>query len=282
MKKIIKKKKVLNKVVTSFRPAIRSRHPTHNPLRNQLQRLPFRSLIRFGSTTPSEDKRVELNSVEAIKNSSSKLRMKNCFKQSKVKTADWIYSSSVEEIKSFLKINSETGVVMKSHYGSRGKGNTLIKTGGELIKWFSTHPGLNDYIVEKFYNYSREYRLHCDKNGCFYTCRKMIKSDTPDDKRWYKNNDNSVWIMEDNPSFDKPINWDNIVSECVKAVVSCGLDFGAVDLRIQSAKDRNGRKRKEPDFIVLEVNSAPSFGEVTLEKYLERLPILLKNKKNGQ
>lgn len=245
-------------------------------MRTQLAKLPFRSLVRLGSTTPSEDKRTELNSIEAIKNSSSKLRMKNCFTKGGVKTADWIQPKSKDEIRNFFNKNKESGIVLKSHMGSRGRGNILARTNAELEGWLNQHNDIGSYIVEKFYNYAREYRLHVDKDGCFYTCRKMIKSDVPENKRWYKNNDNCVWIMEDNPSFDKPSNWNTVISECVKACVAVGLDFGAVDLRIQSAK-----AGKNPDFIVVEINSAPSFGEVTLQKYLERLPKLLKDKHNN-
>jgi glutathione synthase/RimK-type ligase-like ATP-grasp enzyme len=269
------KKKVLN----GYRPQIRSRHPSHSPLRTELIKLPFRSIVRLGSTTPSEDNRVELNSVEAIKNSSSKSRMKKCFTEGKVQTAIFIQPKSKDEVLKFFKEHQETGIVLKSHFGSRGNGNTLVRTKEELDKWINQNGNnLGSYIVEKFYNYSREYRLHIDKNGCFYTCRKMLKGDAPPEKRWYRNNDNSVWIMDNNPQFDKPVNWDKVVEQSVKALKSCKLDFGAVDLRIQSAKDGKGKVRQEPDFIVVEINSAPSFGEVTLEKYLERIPQLLKEK----
>ena len=46
----------------------------------------------------------------------------------------------------------------------------------------------------------------------------MLKSDAPEEVRWYRNDAHCVWIMEDNESFDKPVNWDSIVEECVKSV----------------------------------------------------------------
>lgn len=203
--------------------------------------------------------------------------MKNAFKTNNVKTADWIQPKSVDEVKAFFNTNKEDGIVMKSHFGSRGLGNTLIKTQEELNNWLAVHP-VNNYIVEKFYNFNREYRLHVTADGCFYTCRKMLKKDVPKEKRWFRNDQNSVWIVEENPDFDKPVNWDAIVQECVKALKAVGLDFGAIDLRVQSATDGKGSKRPNPDFIVLETNSAPSFGEVTLRKYQEILPQLLTKK----
>ena len=137
---------------------------------------------------------------------------------------------------------------------------------------------LSKYIFEKYYNYNREYRLHVSENGCFYTCRKMLKTEAPQEARWYRNDEHCVWILEDNESFDKPVNWDKVVEESVKSLKAVGLDFGAVDLRIQSSKKANGEVRDEPKFIVVEINSAPSFGDKTTEKYIEELPKLLINK----
>ena len=73
-----------------FRPRIRSRHPSHSPLRRgTLPLFPFKSVIRFGSSKEFEDDRIEVNTVNAIKNSSSKLLMKQCFTKGKVQTAQW-------------------------------------------------------------------------------------------------------------------------------------------------------------------------------------------------
>jgi D-alanine-D-alanine ligase-like ATP-grasp enzyme len=137
---------------------------------------------------------------------------------------------------------------------------------------------LNNYIFERFYNYSREYRLHVTEDGCFYTCRKMLKSETPEEERWFRNDSNSVWVLENNPSFDKPINWNEVIEHSVKALKAVGLDIGAVDLRIQSSKHSNGDTRDYCDFIVLEINSAPSFGDITAEKYAVELSRLINKK----
>jgi hypothetical protein len=45
----------LEVVVEIYRPMIRSRHPSHAPLREVMERLPFRSVIRMGSTTELVD-----------------------------------------------------------------------------------------------------------------------------------------------------------------------------------------------------------------------------------
>jgi glutathione synthase/RimK-type ligase-like ATP-grasp enzyme len=109
----------------------------------------------------------------------------------------------------------------------------------------------------------------------------MLKNNTPQDQRWRRHDDNSVWILETNEKFDKPVNWDDIVNESVKALNSVGLDIGAIDLKVQSRLDKFGNVRKNPKFIILETNSAPSFGEITSQKYLIEINKLLLNKKQN-
>jgi glutathione synthase/RimK-type ligase-like ATP-grasp enzyme len=302
------------KNLTRFRPIILSRHPSHNILRSINKTLPlfsFRSIIRFGSTTETEKYNnkykkieVEINTPDAIKNSSNKLLMKQCFTEHNVKTADWwqvrdhgnsFINRIVPNSDSISKDNLPYPIVAKHIFGSRGRGNTLIENQEELETW-SKGKTLSNYIFEKFYNYNREYRLHVTKDGYFYACRKMLKSDTPENDRWFRNDSNSIWVTEytveknekgeiigynesvENPEFQKPTNWKDIVSECVKALNSTGLDFGAIDLRIQSAKTPKGKVRENPEFIVIEINSAPSFGEITSKKYTSIITKLLTEK----
>jgi D-alanine-D-alanine ligase-like ATP-grasp enzyme len=275
-----------------YRPVIKSRHPSHSKLRSRngrlLSLLPFKSVIRFGSSKELDDtiinggNRIELNTIEAIKNSSNKLLMKTCFTNDEVKTADWYLNTGSNFMKSSTGEDKNIEelpypIISKHIRGSRGTGNKKHNNLEELQTWIEGKD-LSNYIFEKFYNYNREYRLHVSKDGCFYTCRKMLKRDCPVNKRWFKNDSNSVWIMEENDSFDKPVNWDIIVVECIKALTSVGLDFGAIDLRIQSSKNNKDVVRDDPKFIIVEINSAPSFGEVTLEKYIEVLPKLLIDK----
>lgn len=284
------------KKFNSFRPYVYSRHPTHDVLRNKtLPLFKFRSVIRLGSTTDVADsvtnggRRVEINSIKAIRNSASKLLMKRCFAQAGVKTAQWytaetlgggyLFHESDNNQNETDLANLPYPIVAKHHFGSRGTGNHLLKTREELEAWLRGKT-LSNYIFEKFYSYSREYRLHTTENGCFYTCRKVIKEETPADKRWFRNDSNSNWITEGNQLFDKPSNWNTIVAECVKALKAVGLDVGAFDVKVQSAAKENGRMRENPEFIILESNSAASFGEITAKKYIEELPKILTAKFN--
>jgi carbamoylphosphate synthase large subunit len=260
--------------------SIKSRHPSHNVLRKKIV-TEYKSVFRLGSTTEVLDNRIEINKINAVKNSANKLLMKKCFTEAGVKTADWwtcesmggghLFSGNID------KSQLPYPIVAKHIYGSRGTGNTLLHDQKELETWLNGKT-LNNYIFEKYYNYNREYRLHVTEDGCFYTCRKMIKNDTPDEKRWFKNSVNSTWIVEENPLFDKPSNWDDIINESVKALKAVGLDIGALDVRVQSKHNNKDKVREYPEFIIIEINSAPSFGEITAEKYLEEIPKLIKKK----
>lgn len=207
-------------------------------------------------------------------NSANKREMKRLFTENDVKTALYSYPQNMAELSHFINHNNlvNSRVVIKSLRGSRGRGLYLLERGSLAQAWFEQH-GFGGHIIEKFYDYNREYRLHVSKFGCFYACRKVLKNDTPPEKRWFRNDSNSNWIIEENPLFDRPVNWEAIQQECVKALHAVGLDLGACDVRVQSAQ-RGDRVRTNPDFIICEINSAPSFGDVTLTKYkteIERL-----------
>ena len=283
-----------------YYPRICSRHSSHSILRakNQtLPLLPFRSVIRLGSSTES-DGRLEINTVEAVKNSASKLLMKQKFTEAGVKTANWNvirngvwcnynpnYGENMHD-NNFRYYEYDGNVVenvflnfpfvAKSLHGSRGIGNTKINTKEEFENWL-INKNLDNYIFEAFCKMTREYRLHVTKFGCFYTCRKLVKSDAPEDT-WQKHDDVCNWVLEENPSFKKPKNWDAIVADCIKAKDALGLDICAFDVGVQGAKD--GVERENPEWVIFESCSAASFGNITGQKYIEILPKLLIDKYN--
>lgn len=287
------------KKFTRFRPKIFSRHPTHSPLRTKLPLMPFRSVVRLGSTTNIKDsvtnggERIECNTIESIKNASNKRLMKQCFTNGDVKTAEWFtYFGAPNGGHLFLQngipnennqgiqaINLPFPIVAKHIHGSRGQGNYKLDTLEELQAWFKGKT-IDNYIFEKFYNFSREYRLHVTSEGCFYTCRKVLRADTPDDKKWFRNDSNSNWWVETNEGFDKPTNWDAIEEHCVRALNAVGLDIGGCDVKVQSRKKQNGEDREFPEFIIIEINSACSLGDITEVKYLETIPKVLTSKYN--
>ena len=280
------KKNISVKKISNFKPQLRSQHPTHKWLRANLPSLPVRSVVRLGSTTDFTDtierggKRIEINTVDSVVNSSNKKLMKECFDEAGVKTANWFSVTTQRELLAQAREitdNWKKRLVMKNIHGSRGRGNYLIKSEGELKEW-SINRNLSNYIGEAFFTGMREYRLHVTKNGCFYTCRKVLKADTPEDKKWYRNDSNCNWLIEDNEEFDKPVNWDIIVADCVKALKALGGDIMGFDVKVQDTTDSKGKKRDNPDFIIIESNSACSHGNITRVKYSEIIPKLIKEK----
>lgn len=275
-----------------------SRHPSHSPLRRQLPLLPFRSCVRLGSTTESIA-RVQCNSIQGVKNSANKLLMKQCFTRAGVKTAEWwtigkCYSGpEAAPIEELTVYNGATSyycdnnklwkndpinlsrlpypIISKSLYGSRGIGNTKHDTKVQLEQWMRGK-NLNEYIFEKFQPLGREYRLHITQEGCFYTCRKLKRNDAPENA-WQMHDDICSWALEENPSFKKPNNWQAIVDDCIRAQAALGLDICAFDVMVSPPK-RDGNS----EWLIVESCSAPSFGDITLQKYLIEIPKVLRRK----
>ena len=285
--KKVSSKPAIKRVQTAFKPFVNSRHPSHASLRRTLPNFPFRVLIRLGSTktvqeaypgkTSEQLARVrEINSIQGVKNSSSKLLMKQCFTRAQVKTAQWF---THQQGRGFVEMTSTNinnvidvpnlpyPIVAKSHYGSRGEGNTKLNNQQELEAWMRGKT-LSNYIFEKFYTYSKEYRLHVTNNGCFYTCRKLVRNDAPEGT-WQRHDDVCTWILETNEAFKKPSTWNLIVADCIKAKNALGLDICAFDVMVQ------GTSKTNPEWIICESCSAPSFGEITAVKYKEELIRLL-------
>jgi len=261
------------KVITMFKPYVLTRHPSHAPLRTKLPLLKGRSVVRLGSTTVINDgkARTEVNSVQGVRNSASKLLMKQCFTRAGVKTTAWKNGTSTEILAWADSIGYP--IVSKSHFGSRGVGNQKHNDRASLERFIRSNP--SGYIYEKFQPLGREYRLHISKFGCFYSCRKLLKNDAPEGT-WQMHADYCNWALENNPSFKKPANWNAIVEDCMKAQKALGLDICAFDVMVSVPK-----KDGNSDWLIAESCSAASFGDITLQKYLEEIPKII-NIKNGR
>ena len=271
-----------------------SRHPSIAPLRKTIQ-TQISAVYRHGSTTVLKSNRKEINTIEGVENASSKFLMKRLFLDNNIKSPEFyfykksnLYRQDINNVETLInKEEIPFPLVAKLNFSSRGRGMILIKTQKEFDDFIKTK-FRHGYYFERYYTYSREYRLHVSKNGCFYSCRKMLKSDTKEEDRWYRNDSNSVWITQFerilnkngkflefsqklNPEFNQPTNWEEICEHCIKALQALKLDIGAVDLKIQTDKTSKNKVRENQQYIILEINSAPSMGDITLIKYKEEL-----------
>lgn len=257
---------------------IRTKNFTSESLRGSLY-FPTRSIVRLGSTT--QTKRIfpnsfgkyrilEVNSVDAVNNSRDKLLMKQCFDKAEIKHAKWWTWEGFQKVSS----QKETGachdkLVAKLRNGFKGHGMALLDDEATLRKWASQRE-MSNYIIEHYYNYAREYRLHCTQKECFLAWRKLRRNG--EEERWFFNSENCNWVGWQHKLFDRPSNWDKIVEHCLKAMKTTGLDLGAVDVRVQSSGN------EDPDFIICEVNSAPALGEVGVDMYRAQIVRILNNK----
>lgn len=259
----------------SYKVKLRSKNPSARELKTMLSTMRTNQpiVVRLGSRTPMGEilpnvpraNIIEINSIAGITNSRDKRLMKTCFDVGAVKTAGWMVADNTRAWEVFPAIIKQVG----SH---GGEGIYLVNNAEELNAFKTSHGNLHSYIIEEYKNFTKEYRLHVTKDGCFYTCRKMLKTDATE--RWHRHDSNCVWIVEENPLFEKPSNWDAIVAECVKALNSVGLDTGACDVKVQSEKEK--KSSFVPDFIVMEINSAPSMGDITTVKYFEKITEIIK------
>ena len=238
---------------------------------------PFRVIYRMGSSTPTSEilprrkpnsrkPLLEINSPESCILSNDKIKMKRRFTHAKLPTAEWftVKDSISGRQKVAYWLTKWRNIIVKHKHSSKGNGIYLIRNIRDYDNFVQRiERPIVEYVFERYYTYSREYRLHVTREGCFFANRKMLKEDA--EVRWHRHDNNSVWILESNELFNKPNNWDEIVESCVNALKSLGLHIAAFDIKVQKSDVEN------PKWIILESNSAPSLGDVTREKYKEKL-----------
>lgn len=287
----------MSRVIPKWKPQylrVWSRHPSHDGIRNAIKMPPNKvGVIRLGSNTSmrtfSPD--IEINTVESIERTMNKFEMKKAFAQANVRSPEFFVLNnenagiwneagyrfiSFEDLSKHLLANKLFPVLAKRTYRSRGAGMQKLDNVDEYLEFINEniinnrYHQRNPYYLEVFKNYIKEYRIHVSElGGYFYSCRKMLKSEyTGTENNWYRNDSNSIWIMEENELFDKPTTWKEIIKDCQNARVALGLSIGAVDVKVN----------KEGNWAILEMNSAPSFGDVTETAYLYELTKIVRTK----
>lgn len=281
---------------------IRTKNYSAKPLQHSIN-MPVRSIVRLGSLTSTKkafpnsyDKKkiVEINTVEGIQTSRDKKLMKNAFlsfpfpiyqakwyvplEENKYKEIDYKGEEHELSIKNIFKGTSS--VVVKRRWGFKGRGMKLIKNADEFQEFITNHD-LTNYIIEKFYDYGKEYRIHValldekeDDKNVIMVWRKVRRHEA--EEKWFFNSTNCNWVSPDNELFDIPPDkvWREMISHSIKAMKAVNLDLGTVDVRVKSKITMNN-KSKNPDFIICEVNSAPALGEQGVEVYREVIQKLI-------
>lgn len=279
-----------------FRPRIRSKNFSCDFLRpknKNMKLFPVRSLVRLGSRTPINEifapnvSFVEVNSLQAVDTSRSKLSMKAAFAKHSIPQSEWyeLRGNNTSQMRNLNEtvdreespersiINPESlpyPIVAKRINGFKGIGMRKLDNVEELNN-FIKNTNVSGYYFERFYNYSREYRIHATRDKVILRWRKLRTSEA--EERWFFNNSNCNWIGQENELFQLSGKLlDSIDNACIEAVKAVGLDIGAIDVRVQSAS------RENPAFIILEVNSAPRMGTISNELYARELENIIQSK----
>jgi len=253
---------------------VRTKNYTAESLRKSIE-TDSKVIVRLGSRTPVESifiknprNVIEINTTEAVENSRDKLKMKACFQRLSIPQAEHLSMS--EALEKELEM-TDFPYVGKAVVGFKGHGMRLLNNSEELRNFI--HSNNSGFFIEKFYNYAREYRLHVAKDiGVFMSWRKLRTADTTE--RWFFNSTNSNWISPEHELFDRPSCWKKMEKAAIDALESTGLDIGAVDIRVQS------NSKKDPKFIVCEINSAPALGEQGVQIYRNTIKQLINLKKH--
>ena len=255
---------------------VRSRNLSCAPLRDII--VPYRVIYRMGSETPTNRifkkkipngaKVLEINSPDACHISGDKILMKKRFQKGRIRTAKWFTISkgdhNNERILYYL--NKWNKIIAKHKNSSKGKGIYLITSYKDFLDFKNKiQYNIEEFVFERYYSYTREYRIHVTKNKYFYATRKVLINGA--DNRWHRHANNSVFLSENNPEFNKPENWDEIVNACISALKALNLDIAAFDVKVA----------KDGKYIILESNSAPALGELGIQKYTEILKEIIDN-----
>lgn len=206
-----------------------------------------KTVINWGSSElPAEVRKSRvINSPDKVKNASNKLNFFKMMPEDIVvpwttdfnKAVEWTREGDVCA-RTILNGHSAAGLVMMK----QGQPDTFVKA-----------PLFTKYVKK-----SDEFRVHVLNGKVIDVQRKALNRELLGEREadWQIRNLANGFVYARN-DIDVPA---GVEAVAVKAVVACGLDFGAVDV-IYS-------KRSEKA-LVLEVNTAPGLSGTTLEKYTE-------------
>lgn len=192
---------------------------------------------------------LEVNSIEALRNASDKLRAFQLMRSQGVPVPNFWPSSS--ELPTFE--SSSTTLLARTRRGWQGQGITVWEAGR------STTPPLADLYVEYVPN-RREYRVHVFQGRVIRVQGKYLDFPEQHTNPYIQNYQQGFRFRSPNVQ----VNQDRL-DAAVAAVAALGLDFGAVDLLI-------GEDRQT---YVLEVNTAPSCSPLTARAYVDSFAELL-------
>jgi glutathione synthase/RimK-type ligase-like ATP-grasp enzyme len=203
-------------------------------------------ILRWGSTENFSRLRgrLELNSLESVKNASDKYKMMKILTESGIPTCEVLFDpfGFTYELNDILdRFRDENGGFFIRGANHQVRYDDTVKT-GDL------------YLTKPLENKRREYRVHVF-NGEVIAIYEKIP------------NDESVKMFKSHNCSFKLRNIENcrLTKEnqetCIKAVNSLGLLFGGIDLM----------RDKDQNIFISEVNSAPALNSTNIDRYVEKI-----------
>lgn len=220
---------------------------------------PDRVVINWGAGKLPEEvsKCLILNRPEAVAIASNKL---DFFRRMQGHTQIVPFTTSEHDVEVWINAGYEV-VARTVLNGHSGEGIVLFSSMEDFVE----APLYTLYMPKK-----HEFRVHVFRGEVVDTQRKARRRDVPDDQiNWKIRNHDNGFIFARNEEFIVP---ECVHKQAVRAVKSCGLDFGAVDVIYN---------QKEDTAYVLEVNTAPGLTGETLVGYTQRLEAVLKEIEEG-
>jgi len=272
-----------------------------------LGKFPLRVAINFGLRTPTCLKSVKevedsngivLNHPSVILNASDKLQFKRIMQRSFIPTP--IFQDCEEVINGGSLLNMQYPLVAKLKRGSGGKGMVVINTPKELDEFYKVNSSgvLRNYFIEEIFQprMSRNYEFRIaaspwllsfvhtyvditdQKNtetstGAFCILRKRMKQEAVKDGSFGRNIALGNSYFTKDLGLPKACDLEEGIDMVQRALVACGLDFGAADVIYDS---------KKKIWTILELNTAPSMGSseegYTLNQWKQALPKIINEK----
>lgn len=187
-----------------------------------------------------------INSPEAIRNASNKLKSFELFQEAGVFIPQFFKTK--EEARGHIQQGGSI-VCRTVLAGHSGIGIVMADTTDDLVD----APLYTAYVKK-----TQEYRYHVFMGKVVDIQRKARKADVPDDQvNWKVRNLDGGFIF----AREGVVENEQAAENAIMAVGALGLDFGAVDLIYNQREDK---------YYVLEVNTAPGLTGSTLDGYAKR------------
>lgn len=225
-------REILNKFKILTRKAFKKR--TNKRLKTDI-------LLRWGSTEQFDrlTSKVELNSYNAVLNTSNKLLMMKKLKEHNIPTPEVCFDMNNSELIDSLRDEN---------------GGFYVRGANQEVRYDDEVKRNDLYVSKSIPNKRREYRVHVFNGEIIAMYEKVAREA---DTQLFKAHNCDFKAV--NPEICRVSKADQEM--CIKAVNSLGLLFGALDLS----------RDKDKKCLVLEVNSSPALNGPNIERYAEKI-----------